>query len=112
VDEIACHVEQLRSMLLAAKPPDVAPRLQRPTSRLRRTLERAKRVVEGMRFALTHQGVQPRINWRLRRIHRALDRFGALVEKAESRQLVAKGLADTLSAIKTRAVNAADRFKP
>lgn len=112
VDEVACLVDQLRSMLQSANPPEVAPRLQRPTSRLCRALDRAERVVTGMRFALTHTGVRPRINWRLRRIHKTLDHFEALVDRAETRRLMAKTLADRLSTVKKRALTAADSFKP
>jgi hypothetical protein len=65
-----------------------------------------------MRFVLTHTAVRSRIDWRLRRLHRALDRFEALVDKAQTRRLMAKSLADRLSAMKRRAVTAADRFKP
>jgi hypothetical protein len=112
VDEVACLIDQLRSTLLMASPPDVAPRLQRPTSRLNRTLGRGSRVGAGLRFALTTPGVRPRIEWRLRRIHRALERFELLVERAESRRLMSKALADKLVVIKKRASTAADRFKP
>jgi len=112
IDEVACLIAQLRTMLLTSDPIDVAPRLLRNTSRLRRTLERGARTVTALRFALTHTGVRPRVNFRLRRINKALTRFEALVEKAESRRLMSKAMSDKLVAATKRAVTAADRFKP
>jgi hypothetical protein len=112
VDEIGCLIVQLRVMMLAADANDIAPRLVRETSRLRRSLERAARITRKLRFALMHPGVPPRVTPRLRRINRALRLFERLVDKAQVRRLVSDGLSERLGTTARKAVIAAASYKP
>jgi hypothetical protein len=112
VDEVACLIDQLRTMMLTAKATDMLSRLAHNTSRLRRVLERSARTVKVLRFALTHTGVPARVNARLARIHKTLARYQTLVAKAEGRRLMSKAFSRQLTDMTKRADVAASRFKP
>jgi hypothetical protein len=113
IDAVACLINELWALVASAQPADLAPRLSGPKSRLRRQLRKGGRSVTKIQALVTsNRGGSPKVARNLRRLDRALHRFGGTVEKAHNRRRVTLTLYQRLQVTTSKASLAAAEFRP
>ena len=111
IDVIACLISELRTMITTASALDIAPRLARPPSRLRRALRRGSSGVAAVRRLLARGGSRARIAAKLLRIEHALARFTAAAGAARAKNRMSASFYQGLVTTAGQATVATARFR-
>jgi hypothetical protein len=112
IDLLDCLTRHIRSLLVSASATDLAPRLLHGGSPMKRTVNRVTRLVRTLRSALTRRTAPARINARLSRINRKLNRLIELIDTAKDQRLMSVGLHDRLLATIGQANLTTAQFRP
>ena len=96
-DSIRCRLDLLGTAIDGASVVDLAPRLTRRRSPLRRLLQRAGRAVEAAEVAVVLQLPEKKTGRKLRKLERSLTRFLEVVERHARKDRISSSLRDELT---------------